>query len=77
MAKHIRYYFFHRNKPYDSKKSVWMTDGEGGFIEGLLQSDDGKKAVVMVGHEVYFKSRNCFPRNIETCYHYNYLAIKD
>lgn len=56
---------FHRNKPYDSKKSVWMTDGEGGFIEGLLQSDDGKKAVVMVGHEVYFKSRNYFPRNIE------------
>ena len=44
-----------------------MTDGEGGFIEGLLQSDDGKKAVVMVGHEVYFKFRNYFPRNIETC----------
>ena len=58
-----------------------MTDGEGGFIEGLLQSDDGKKAVVMVGHEVYFKSRNHFSRNIETCdlmyYHYIYLAIKD
>ena len=48
--------FFFRNKPYDSKKSVWMTDGEGGFIEGLLQSDDGKKAVVMVGHEVNFHS---------------------
>ena len=48
---------FHRNKPYDSKKSVWMTDGEGGFVEGLLQSDDGKKAVVMVGHEVNFLSK--------------------
>ena len=31
-----------------------MNDGEGGFIEGLLQSDDGKKAVVMVGHEVHY-----------------------
>ena len=39
-------------KPYDSKKSVWISDDEGGFVEGLLQSDDGKKAVVMVGHEV-------------------------
>ena len=25
---------------------------ENGFIEGLLESDDGKKAVVMCGHEV-------------------------
>ena len=39
-------------KPYDSKKSVWISDDEGGFVEGLLQSDDGKKAIVMVGHEV-------------------------
>ena len=38
-------------KPYDSKKSVWISDDEGGFVEGLLQSDDGKKAIVMVGHE--------------------------
>ena len=29
-----------------------MVDGEGGFLEGVLQLDDGKKAVVMVGHEV-------------------------
>ena len=44
--------FDNRNKPYDPKKSVWMADGDGSFLEGLLQSDDGKKAVVMVGHEV-------------------------
>ena len=29
-----------------------MAEADGGFTEGLLQSDDGKKAVVMVGHEV-------------------------
>lgn len=39
-------------KPYDSKKSVWVPDGNGGFVEGLLQSDEGGKSVVMVGHEV-------------------------
>ncbi len=39
-------------KPYDPKKSVWAPDGEGGFMEGLLASDDGKKSVVMIGHEV-------------------------
>ena len=39
-------------KPYDPKKSVWCPDDDGGFIEGLLQSDDGKKATVLIGHEV-------------------------
>ena len=42
-------------KPYDSKKSVWAPNNwspDGGFVEGLLESDDGKKATVMVGHEV-------------------------
>jgi hypothetical protein len=39
-------------KPYDPKKSVWVPDGNGGFSEALLQSDEGGKAVVMVGHEV-------------------------
>ena len=29
-----------------------MAEADGGFTEGLLQSDDGKKAIVMVGHEV-------------------------
>merc|ERR1719277_63194 len=37
-------------KPYDSKKSYWVPDGKGNFVEGLLESDDGKKAVVMMGH---------------------------
>jgi myosin protein heavy chain/myosin heavy chain 6/7 len=41
-------------KPYDSKKSVWVPDGNGGFVEGLLQSDEGGKATVMCGHEVIF-----------------------
>ncbi len=40
------------NKPYDSKKSYWCPAEDGGFKEGLLESDDGKKAVVMIGHEV-------------------------
>ena len=39
-------------KPYDAKKSFWVPDEEGGFVEGLLQSDDGKKATVMIGHDV-------------------------
>ena len=41
-------------KPYDAKKSVWCPadQKENGFVEGMLESDDGKKAVVMVGHEV-------------------------
>ena len=39
-------------KPYDPKKSVWVPDAEGGFTEALLQVDDGKKATVLIGHEV-------------------------
>ena len=42
------------SKPYDSKKSHWCPDGSGGFQECLLENDDGKKATVMVGHEVRF-----------------------
>ena len=38
-------------KAYDPKKSVWVPDGQGGFKEGLLESDDGTKATVMLGHE--------------------------
>jgi len=41
-----------QNKPYDPKKSVWAPDGKGGYVEALLQSDEGGKATVMVGHEV-------------------------
>ena len=39
-------------KPYDSKKSYWCPDGKGGYMESMLESDDGTKAVVMCGHEV-------------------------
>ena len=42
-------------KAYDSKKSYWCPDTKGGFTECMLQEDDGKKATVMVGHEVYNK----------------------
>ncbi|QQP40701.1 Myosin heavy chain 1, partial [Caligus rogercresseyi] len=38
-------------KEYDPKKSVWAPDGNGGFKEGLLVSDEGGKALVMIGHE--------------------------
>ena len=41
-------------KPYDPRKSFWVPDGKGGFTEGLLENDDGKKAVVMLGHLVSF-----------------------
>merc|ERR1711963_1073074 len=38
-------------KPYDPKKSYWCPDGKGGYMESMLESDDGTKAVVMCGHE--------------------------
>ena len=51
----IFYFFsFHQAKPYDAKKSVWVPNSnkaEGGYLEGLLESKDGKKATVMVGKE--------------------------
>ena len=54
-------------KPYDPKKSVWVPDLEGeagGFIEAMLQSDDGKKSVVLIGHEKKtFKSDQIAPMN--------------
>ena len=40
-----------QNKPYDPKKSVWVPNDDGGFVEAILQADDGKKATVMIGHE--------------------------
>ena len=39
-------------RPYDPKKSVWVPTETHDFKEGLLESDDGTKAVVQVGHEV-------------------------
>ena len=38
-------------RPYDPKKSVWVPTESHDFKEGLLESDDGTKAVVMLGHE--------------------------
>ena len=40
--------------PYDSKKSYWCPDGKGNFLECMLESNDGTKAVVMCGHEVWY-----------------------
>lgn len=48
-------------KPYDAKKSMWCPDEEGGFSEALVQSDDGKKAVVLIGHEVRILGKYTFP----------------
>ncbi len=39
-------------KPYDPKKSYWAPDGKGGYMECMLESDEGGKAVCMCGHEV-------------------------
>ncbi len=40
------------SKPYDAKKSVWVPDGDGGFLEAMFDSESGGKTTVMVGHEV-------------------------
>ena len=47
-----------QQKPYDSKKSVWINDPKtGGYREGLLESGDfedpASKCVVAVGHEKF------------------------
>ena len=47
-----------QQKPYDSKKSVWIPDPKsGGYREGLLESgdieDSASKCVVSVGHEKF------------------------
>ena len=39
-------------KPYDAKKSIWVPDDNGGFVEALLESEAGGKTIAMVGHEV-------------------------
>jgi hypothetical protein len=47
-------------RPYDPKKSVWVPTESHDFKEGLLESDDGVKAVVQVGHEVCVQNnRRC------------------
>jgi len=47
-----------QQKPYDSKKSVWIPDPKsGGYREGCLESGDledpGSKCIVSVGHEKF------------------------
>ena len=45
-----------QQKPYDPKKSYWCPNGlkedKAGFMECMLEADDGGKATVMCGHEV-------------------------
>ena len=36
-------------KPYDPKKSYWCPDGKGGYMESMLEDDDGTKARVICG----------------------------
>ena len=38
-------------KAYDAKKSFWVPDGDGGFVEGILESENGGKASVSIGHD--------------------------
>ena len=45
------------NKPYDPKKSYWCPDGKHGFMQCMLESNEGGKATVMCGHEVSYKYR--------------------
>ena len=44
-----------KSKPYDPKKSVWVPEkGTGGYLEGLIESQDGEKVSVklLVSKEV-------------------------
>merc|ERR1711981_631554 len=38
-----------QQKPYDAKKSFWCPDGKGGYMECMLEADDGTKAKVLCG----------------------------
>merc|ERR1712088_657771 len=41
-----------KQKPYDPKKSVWVPNkADGGYLEGLIESTDGKKITVNVNGE--------------------------
>ena len=46
-------------KPYDPKKSVWVPTKDGGYLEGLIESEEGKKVTVKIGDEskVYKKDQ--------------------
>ena len=43
-------------KPYDPKKSIWVPEEGGGYVEALLESEAGGKTIAMVGHEVTIHS---------------------
>ena len=57
----------HAMKYYDSKKSYWCPDNKGNFIECLLESNDGTKAVVMCGHEVITQRVSQFQNLSDVC----------
>ena len=38
-------------KAYDAKKSYWVPDGDGGFVEAMLESENGGKVQVSIGHD--------------------------
>ena len=46
-------------KPYDPKKSVWVPTKDGGYLEGMIESEEGKKVTVKIGDEskVYKKDQ--------------------
>ena len=37
-----------KSKPYDPKKSCWVPDKTGGYMEGLIEGIDGEKATVKI-----------------------------
>ena len=57
-------------KPYDSKKSYWCPDGKGNYMECMLESNDGTKAVVTCGHEVNSSYSTYCTRTINHHGHY-------
>ena len=66
------------SKPYDAKKSVWVPDGAGGFMEAMLESESGGKTTVMCGHEKKtFKADLVGQvRSIFVCNYVSYLIFR-
>ena len=48
--------------PYDPKKSYYCPDGKHGYMECMLESNEGGKATVMCGHEVINETNEIFIR---------------
>ena len=42
--------------PYDPKNLYYCPDGKHGFMECILESNEGGKATVMCGHEVIIEN---------------------